>query len=77
MKSIGLCLIVKNEGHIISRCLDSVKSIIDYVLICDTGSTDDTKLVILDWLSENNIRGQVIDDPWISFPTTEHQLLKK
>ncbi len=77
MKSIGLCLIVKNEGHIISRCLDSVKSLIDYVLICDTGSTDDTKLVILDWLSENNIRGQVIDDPWISFSHNRTSALKK
>lgn len=64
---IGLCLIVKNESHVISRCLDSVKILIDYVLISDTGSTDGTQDVIKKWLVENNIPGIVFDDPWVSF----------
>lgn len=64
---IGLCLIVKNEAHIISRCLDSVKPIIDYVLISDTGSTDGTQETIKNWLSENNIQGKVVEDDWRNF----------
>lgn len=36
-------MIVKNESHVIKRCLDSVKDFIDYWVIVDTGSTDDTK----------------------------------
>lgn len=35
-------MIVKNEAHVIARCLESVLPLVDYVCICDTGSTDDT-----------------------------------
>ena len=41
-------MIVKNESAVIKRCLDSVKEIIDYWVIIDTGSTDDTKEIIQD-----------------------------
>lgn len=67
MKTIGLCLIVKDESHVIRRCLDSVKRLIDYVLIVDTGSTDNTKQVITDWLDENQFQGQVISEEWKNF----------
>ena len=67
MKKIGLCQIVKNESHIIERCLNSVKQLIDYVLIVDTGSTDDTVDTIRKWLSENQIDGEVIHEPWQNF----------
>ena len=46
-------MIVKNESKIIKRCLDSVKPLIDYVFIVDTGSDDDTINVINDWLLQN------------------------
>jgi glycosyltransferase involved in cell wall biosynthesis len=67
MKTIGLCLIVKDESHVIRRCLDSVKKLIDYVLIVDTGSTDGTPEVIQDWLNDSNFKGQVIHEPWQNF----------
>ena len=35
-------MIVKNESQIITRLFDSVISIIDYWIISDTGSTDET-----------------------------------
>ena len=44
--SICLVMIVKNEAEVIKRCIDSVKDHIDYWVICDTGSTDDTKNII-------------------------------
>jgi glycosyltransferase involved in cell wall biosynthesis len=66
-KTIGLCMIVKNESKIIERCLDSVKPMIDYVSIVDTGSTDDTIKIINSWLVKNNISGQVISEPWKNF----------
>lgn len=40
--TLGLCMIVKNEGKNLPRCLDSVKAITDEIIITDTGSTDDT-----------------------------------
>jgi glycosyltransferase involved in cell wall biosynthesis len=53
-------MIVKNESKIIKRCLNSCLGIIDYVCITDTGSTDSTVKIIQDWLTSNNIEGQVI-----------------
>jgi glycosyltransferase involved in cell wall biosynthesis len=58
-KKICLCMIVKNESKIIERCLNSAKSIIDYISICDTGSTDGTPEIINNWCSENNKPGTV------------------
>ena len=67
MKKIGFCIIVKNESHVIKRCLDSVKRLIDYVLIVDTGSDDNTIEVINEWLSDNSMSGEVISEPWQNF----------
>lgn len=67
MASIGLCMIVKNEAHIIRRCLESVLPLLDYVLIVDTGSTDGTQQVIKDFLEQHKLPGQVIDEPWRNF----------
>jgi glycosyltransferase involved in cell wall biosynthesis len=39
-------MILKNEAHVIARCLSSVKPFIDYWVICDTGSTDNTEEVV-------------------------------
>lgn len=43
MISISLCMIVKNEEDVLARCLDSVKELVDEIIIVDTGSTDKTK----------------------------------
>ena len=66
-KKIGLCMIVKNESKIIERCLNSVKPLIDYVCIIDTGSTDDTVDVINNWMKSNGVDGQVVFEPWKDF----------
>lgn len=42
MIELSLCMIVRNEGANLKRCLDSVKSLVDEFVIVDTGSTDDT-----------------------------------
>ncbi|WHX48713.1 glycosyltransferase [Paenibacillus woosongensis] len=40
--TISLCMIVKNEERCIERCLNSVASVVDEIIIVDTGSTDQT-----------------------------------
>lgn len=40
--SLSLCMIVKNEETTLTRCLESVKDIVDEMIIVDTGSTDNT-----------------------------------
>ena len=42
MITISLCMIVKNEERILARCLDSVKDLVDEIVIVDTGSADAT-----------------------------------
>ena len=67
MTTIGLSMIVKNESHVIEDCLNSVKSLVDYVLIEDTGSDDNTPDIIRNWLAKNNIPGEVVFEPWRDF----------
>lgn len=43
MIEISLCMIVKNEEAVLSRCLESVKDLVDEIIIVDTGSSDRTK----------------------------------
>lgn len=45
MITISLCLIVKNEESVLENCLTSIKDIVDEIIIIDTGSTDNTKLI--------------------------------
>jgi glycosyltransferase involved in cell wall biosynthesis len=67
VKTIGLCLIAKNEAHVIRRCLSSTLPLIDYFLIVDTGSEDGTQRVVKDFLGERNACGAVIKEPWDNF----------
>jgi glycosyltransferase involved in cell wall biosynthesis len=39
---ISACLIVKNEAANISTCLDSIRKIVQQIIVVDTGSTDNT-----------------------------------
>lgn len=39
---ISLSMIVKNEGKHLYDCLNSVKDVVDEIVIVDTGSTDNT-----------------------------------
>jgi glycosyltransferase involved in cell wall biosynthesis len=74
MKTICLCMIVKNESKIIERCLAAVKDIIDYWIIVDTGSTDNTKEVIREYLKD--IDGELHDCPWVNFAHNRNESLR-
>lgn len=39
---ISLCAIVKNESQSLPKCLESVQSLVDEIIVLDTGSTDKT-----------------------------------
>lgn len=43
MATISLCMIVKNEEKILERCLDSIRDLMDEIIIVDTGSSDRTR----------------------------------
>jgi tetratricopeptide (TPR) repeat protein len=42
MTTLSFCAIVKNESQNLARCLASVKTYVDELVIVDTGSTDET-----------------------------------
>ena len=52
-------MIVKNESSVIQRCLDQLVGIVDYISICDTGSTDDTVSIIQQWITRNKKDGNI------------------
>lgn len=56
---LSLCMIVKNEEKNLPRCLDSVKDVVDEMIVVDTGSTDRTKEIALSY------GAQVFDFEWI------------
>src|ERR1035437_5091708 len=66
-------MIVKNEAHIIERCLESVKDHITGYCIVDTGSTDNTKELIEKVLVD--IPGIILDEPFVNFAINRTSLV--
>ena len=63
--NVCLVMIVKNESHVIERCLRSVLPFITHWVICDTGSEDGTQGKIQEILQ--NIPGELHEDEWQDF----------
>jgi len=68
--TVTLCMIVKDETHIIKDCLTSMIPYIDRYDITDTGSTDGTPELIEEFMEENGIPGQVYRSDWKGFGDT-------
>ncbi|MGQ0846298.1 MAG: tetratricopeptide repeat-containing glycosyltransferase [Sporichthyaceae bacterium] len=62
---VGLCMIVKDESHVLERCLTSVRGLIDHWTIVDTGSTDGTQDLIRELLAD--VPGVLLERPWRNF----------
>lgn len=63
-------MIVKNEAASIRQIVESVKDQIDYYVIVDTGSTDDTISIASNALA--GIKGQIEHRPFVDFATTRN-----
>ncbi|MCX7709360.1 MAG: glycosyltransferase [Clostridia bacterium] len=59
MVTISLCMIVKNEEDTLGRCLDSIKGLVDEIIIVDTGSADRTKEIAREYTNK------IYDFEWI------------
>ena len=68
-----LLSMVKNETRIIERLMDSVKGRVDAVVICDTGSTDDTVEKATAWFKTNDVSGAVYSYPFKNFGASRTQ----
>jgi len=47
--TISLCMIVRDEEETIARCLDTIKDIVDEIIVVDTGSVDKTKHILSEY----------------------------
>lgn len=72
-QTICLSMIVKNEAHVIRRCLDSVRDVIDYWVIVDTGSIDGTQDVIRAAMADKP--GTLVERPWVDFAFNRNEAL--
>lgn len=64
---VCLNMIVKNESHVIERCLESITGIIDHWVIVDTGSEDGTPECIRKFFRKHNIPGVLYEREWVDF----------
>lgn len=72
-RQVCLNMIVKNESEVIERCLNSVKPIIDYWVIVDTGSSDGTQKTIKKCMK--GIPGKLYERPWVNFEHNRNEAL--
>jgi glycosyltransferase involved in cell wall biosynthesis len=73
-QSVCLNMIVKNEAHVIGRCLATVRPLIDAWVISDTGSTDGTQALIRELLAD--IPGTLLERPWVDFAHNRTEVLE-
>ena len=73
--TISLCMIVKDESHIIKECLESMCPFIDRYDITDTGSTDGTPELIKEFMDERGIPGEVYLSDWKGFGPSRSEAL--
>ena len=68
-KTICLNMIVKNEAAIIRDTLENIISHVplDYYVISDTGSDDNTADIIKQFFDEKGIPGEIHHDEWVNF----------
>jgi hypothetical protein len=67
-------MIVKDEAHVIGRCIESVRPMIDTWTIVDTGSTDGTQQLVTSLLSD--IPGTLHERPWRNFGSNRSEALE-
>ena len=58
--TVSLCMIVKNEEDVLGRCLDSLKDLVEEIIIADTGSVDATKEIA------HKYTDKVYDFEWVN-----------
>ena len=73
-RTIGLCMIVRDEVEVIGRCVASALPLIDSWTICDTGSVDGTPELVTELLA--NVPGELHHRPWRDFGGNRSELMR-
>ena len=77
MGKLALNFICKDESHVISKMLESCKSITDLIVVNDTGSTDGTQDIIRKFGEDNNIPTYVFERPFDDFEKSRNHSIQK
>jgi len=72
--TVVLTMIVRDEAHVIGRCIESVRPLIDAWCIVDTGSTDGTQDLVRTLLAD--LPGELHDIPWQDFAYNRSRALE-
>lgn len=77
-KTICLNMIVKNESAIIRDTLENIIAHVplDYYVISDTGSDDNTADIIKQFFDEKSIQGEIHHDEWVNFAHNRNSALQ-
>jgi len=76
IEPIILTLIVKDEEHVIERCLRSALPYVNGYLIVDTGSTDNTISKIRYIAEQLGVSGYIFERPWVNFGHNRSEALQ-
>lgn len=76
--TLTLGMIVKDEAHVILSTLENIcKHVkLDYWIISDTGSTDNTKELIYEFFKSKRIPGELMQHPWVDFSHNRNQVIQ-
>ena len=74
-QTICLCMLVRNDGATLERCLRAALGLIDTWVICDTGSTDDTREIVESVLGA--LPGELYQSPFVDFGHNRSELLER
>jgi tetratricopeptide (TPR) repeat protein len=73
-QTLALCMIVKNEAHVLARCLDSVRRLLTAWVIVDTGSTDGTQDLVR--ATMRGIPGELHERRWKDFAHNRNEAIQ-
>ena len=76
MNRLILSIIVKDESHCILGMLNSIKPVVDLIIVNDTGSTDGTQDLIRKFGEDNNITTKVVDRAFDNFENSRNHAME-
>lgn len=77
MVTIAACMIVRDGGEGVIRCLDSVKGTATSLVVIDTGSTDGTPERIREWAEHNGLPLDLSSSEWVNFKVNRTELMQR